>query len=106
MTTQDQQRTAALGRAQAGLSTANYAAILDGFADRGIYDAEPRVNVFSYNAWQALGRQVQKGQKGVKITTWIACKTKDPNPETGKRDKYKRRKTVAVFHISQTERKS
>ncbi len=106
MTTQNEQRTEALERAQAGLSSANYAAILDGFAARGIYDAEPRVNVFSYGAWQALGRQVQKGQHGVKITTWIVCKSKDPDPDTGKREKYKRRRTVAVFHISQTEQKT
>ena len=105
MTTANEQRAEALGRAQAGLSTANYAAILDCFADRGIYDAEPRVNVFTYGAWQALGRQVQKGQRGVKIHTWIVCKAKDTDPGTGELATYKRRKTVAVFHISQTERK-
>ena len=103
MTTKAEQQAEALGRATAGLSTANYSAILDGFAERGIYDAEPRSNVFTYNAWQELGRQVSKGQKGVKIHTWIACKSKaDSN---GERDSYKRRKTVAVFHISQTEAK-
>ncbi len=105
MTTANEQRAESLSRAQAGLSTANYAAILDGFADRGIHDAEPRVNVFTYNAWQALGRQVQKGQKGVKIHTWITCHAKETDTD-GERETYKRRKTVAVFHISQTERKS
>ena len=104
MTATNEQQTEALGRAQAGLSSANYAAILDGFADRGIYDAEPRVNVFTYQAWQALGRQVQKGQRGVKITTWIQCQAKETDTD-GERETYKRRKTVAVFHISQTERK-
>jgi len=104
MTSTAEQQAEALARAAGGLSTANYAAILDGFAERGIYDAEPRANVFTYNAWQELGRQVQKGQKGVKIHTWIACKSKpDAN---GERESYKRRKTVAVFHISQTEAKT
>ena len=103
MTSTAEQNAEALGRAQAGLSTANYAAILDGFAERGINDAEPRVNVFTYNAWQELGRQVSKGQRGVKITTWIVCKSK--RDHNGERDTYKRRKTVAVFHISQTEAK-
>ncbi len=103
MNSKAEQQAEALGRAQGGISTANYAAILDGFAERGIYDAEPRSNVFTYNAWQELGRQVQKGQKGVKIHTWIQCKRKpDAN---GERDSYKRRKVVAVFHISQTEPK-
>ena len=104
MTSTAEQNTEALGRAQAGLSTANYAAILDGFAERGISDAEPRVNVFTYNAWQELGRQVSKGQRGVKIHPWIVCKSKPD--ASGERDTYKRRKTVAVFHISQTERKT
>lgn len=104
MTTTEQQ-TEALSRAQGGLSTANYAAILDGFEARGILDAQPRVNVFSYGAWQAQGRQVSKGEHGIKITTWINCKSKENDPTTGEPSTYKRRKTVAVFHISQTEAK-
>ena len=103
MTVKAEQQADALNRAQTGLSSANYAAILEGFADRGIYDAEPRVNVFTYNAWQELGRQVQKGQRGVKITTWIQCQSKPD--ASGEREGYRRRKAVAVFHISQTEAK-
>ena len=95
-----------LARAVGGLSSANYAAILEGFAERGIYDAEPRQNVFTYNAWQELGRQVMKGQRGIKIHTWIVCQAKkSERQDAGERDTYKRRKTVAVFHISQTEAK-
>ena len=104
MTATSEQQTEALERAQGGLSTTNYAAILDGFEARGILDAQPRVNVFSYGAWQAQGRQVSKGQHGIKITTWIQCKTKDTDAN-GEHGTYKRRKTVAVFHISQTEPK-
>lgn len=54
----------------------------------------------------ALGRQVQKGQRGVKIHTWIVCKTKDDDAKKNEAGTYKRRRTVSVFHISQTERKS
>ncbi len=95
--TKDEQQTEALGRATNGQSTANYDAILQGFADKGIHDAEPRQNVFTYAAWQKLGRQVQKGQHGVKINTWILCRKKN-SEET-----YKRPKRVTVFHVSQTE---
>ena len=41
MTTKSEQQAEALGRAAGGLSTANYAAILEGFADRGINDRVP-----------------------------------------------------------------
>lgn len=103
MTTKAEQTAEALNRAVGGISTANYMTILEQFAERGIYDAEPRQNVFTYAAWQELGRQVRKGQHGVKIRTWINCKSKpDAN---GERETYKRPKTVAVFHISQTEAK-
>ena len=97
MTTKQEQQTEALDRATSGQSTANYDAILSEFAERGIHDAEPRQNVFTYAAWQKLGRQVQKGQHGVKINTWILCRKK------GSEETYKRPKSVAVFHISQTE---
>lgn len=101
MTTKTETQAEALARAKGGISTANYAAIAEGFAERGIYDAMPRVNVFTYNAWKALGRQVMKGQHGVKIRTWIVCQSKKTDAE-GNRETYKRPKTVTVFHKSQT----
>jgi hypothetical protein len=56
----------------------------------------PRVNVFSYNAWKANGRQVRKGEHGVKCLTFIT--------KTGKNGREERRPwTVTVFHVSQTE---
>ena len=88
-----------LNRAKNGDSLANYQAILQGFADKGIpaNDIIPRENVFTYNAWKALGRQVNKGEHGVKVVTWIDAKDKI----TGLPTKLCRSSTV--FHVSQTE---
>ena len=51
----------ALSRAQSGQSLTNFPTILEGFMARGIAEAEilPRVNVFTYRAWKAKGRQVR-----------------------------------------------
>ena len=95
----------ALGRARGGMSTANYSAIFSGFAAMGVPESEivPRQNVFTYRAWQALGRQVRRGERGVSVTTWVPMTRK--NRETGKREDIGRRpKTATVFHISQTDR--
>ncbi len=102
MTATAEQQSEALSRATNGESLLNYPAILEGFAAKGITDAEPRVNVFTYNAWKAKGRQVLKGEHGVKVVTWIACKSKDIDPKTGERKQFKRPKSATVFHISQT----
>jgi hypothetical protein len=87
----------ALARATQHDSMSNYPAIFAGFAAKGIpsEQIEPRVNVFTFNAWQQLGRIVEKGQTGVRITTWVQM---DKDGET-----FKRPKTVSVFHISQTK---
>ena len=87
----------ALSRAINGESVLNYPAILEGFAAKGIDDVEPRVNVFTYHAWRAKGRQVRKGEHGVKVVTWITGTDK----ETGEETKYPKRTTV--FHVSQTD---
>jgi|GEM_PF-3719912 len=89
----------ALGRALHNVSFFNYASIVYGFAWKGIEHSEviPRENVFTYNAWLALGRQVQKGEKGVKISTMKIGEDK----KTG--ETYKFFGSVTVFHISQTK---
>ena len=97
MTATAEQQSEALSRATNGESFLNYPAIIDGFAAKGIEDAEPRINVFTYNAWKAKGRQVRKGEHGVKILTWITSTDKD----TGKEKQYP--KNTTVFHISQTD---
>ena len=87
-----------LQRAKNGDSLLNIPNIMQGFAAKGISanDIIPRVNVFTYNAWKALGRQVNKGEHGVKVVTWIETTDK----ETGLPTKLCRSSTV--FHISQT----
>jgi hypothetical protein len=92
----------ALNRAQQFDTMTNYPAIYRGFLDKGIPedDIQPRVNIFRYKAWKALGRVVRRGEKGVRILTYIPIKTKDAAGEvtvTGRRPW-----TVTVFHVSQT----
>ena len=100
-TSQIQQQ--ALTNATTQNSESNYDAIFEGFIEKGISEEDiiPRENVFTYNAWKALSRQVKKGEHGVKITTWIPCKKKDK--KTGKEEKFMRPKNTTVFHISQTQ---
>jgi len=77
-------------------------------------DIRPRENVFTYEAWKALGRHVRKGQHGVKVVTFITTeshKSREPQTETldsmeaqpKRTAKYSRPWTTAVFHVSQTE---
>jgi hypothetical protein len=93
----EQQQRDSLNRAETGKSRANYPAIFDGFEAKGIpaADIQPRVNVFTYNAWQAKGRQVRRGEKSVHVVTWIPS---DDTPEATKRPV-----KSCVFHISQTD---
>ncbi len=92
----------ALSRAVAGQKLTNYPAIFDGFLEKGIPAAEirPRENVFTFNAWKALGRTVRKGEHGVKVVTVIECTKKLGDnielPVTKPR-------TTTVFHVSQTD---
>lgn len=89
----------ALARATNSQSFLNYHPIFAGFQAKGIApeDIRPRENIFTFNAWRALGRTVKKGEHGVKITTWITAEDKT----TG--EPYKRATYTTVFHISQTE---
>ena len=93
----------ALNRARGSLSVANFPAIFQGFADKGIAedDIEPRVNVLTFQAWKALGRTVKKGEHGVRVVTWLAHEKKNDDGEvTGT---YRRPKAATVFHVSQTK---
>jgi hypothetical protein len=95
----------ALANARAERSFANYPAIVNGFIEKGIPvdDITPRVNVFTYNAWLALGRQVRAGEKGVKIVTVVAAKGKRSDDNEGANKGFNMPRTVAVFHVSQTD---
>ena len=98
----------ALNRAKHNTSLTNYPAIFQGFIAMGIDEMEiiPRENVFTFQAWKALGRQVCKGQHGVKVTTYIPMNVKDDTNKGELPNKSKRvvaRRMTTVFHISQTK---
>ena len=100
-------QTEALTRAVTGQSLSNYPQIFRGFMAKGIAESDilPRENVFTYHAWRALGRQVRKGEKGVRVVTFIQRERKTKDADTGetKVQTYSVPRTVSVFHISQTD---
>jgi hypothetical protein len=103
-TTTFRSNSEALSRATTGLSMSNYPTIYGGFMEKGIPESEikPRENVFTYNAWRALGRQVRRGEHGVKVLTFIDCQKRDE--ETGQlKERFRRPFSTTVFHISQTD---
>ena len=93
----------ALSRAVSGQSWGNYTAIYQGFMARGIPESEikPRENVFTFQAWRALGRTVRKGEHGIKVCTFIQCEKEDK--ESGEKKAFRRPWATTVFHVSQTE---
>ena len=94
----------ALTRATTGISLTNYPTIYSGFMDKGIPESEikPRENVFTYNAWRALGRQVRRGEHGVKVLTFVDCQKRDE--QTGElKEPFRRPFSTTVFHVSQTD---
>ena len=98
-------RREALARAVSGQSFSNFPAIFQGFAAKGIPESEikPRENVFTFEAWKALGRVVRRGEHGVKVVTFIDCPSKETDKDTGERKMIRRPWTTTVFHVSQTE---
>ena len=98
-------RREALMRAVSGQTMSNYPAIFQGFIAKGIPESEirPRENVFTFEAWKALGRYVRKGEHGVKVVTFIETKSKEVDQDTGEAKIIRRPWATTVFHISQTE---
>ena len=98
-----EQQRQALEKAITGQSLANYGAIYEGFEAMGIpaLEIKPRENVFTFNAWKAVGRAVRKGQHGVKVVTVV--KRERANTETGEMEISSYPITTTVFHISQTD---
>jgi hypothetical protein len=78
-------RREALSRATFGQSCSNFPAIFAGFAAKGIPEEKikPRENVFTFEAWNALGRVVRHGEHGVKVATFIDSKSKEVDQDTG-----------------------
>jgi len=96
-----------LSRAVNGVTGSNYPAIIHGLVQKGIpqHDIQPRENVFTYNAWKALGRHVKKGEHGVRVVTFIQTDKTEIDKATG--EEVKRHSSypssTTVFHITQTE---
>ena len=93
----------ALLSAVSGQSAMNYATIFEGFAAKGIAadEIKPRENVFTFNAWLALGRCVKKGEHGVKVCTFIPASKTDT--DTGEITSYRAPRSTTVFHETQTK---
>jgi len=104
----NERQAESLSRAISGRSLSNYPAIITGFMDRGIPEDQirPRENVFTYNAWKALGRQVRKGEHGVKVLTFVDMDKTEKDSETGKTEvkHFSRPRSTTVFHITQTDK--
>jgi antirestriction protein ArdC len=101
----EEAREEALTRAVSGQTMSNYPAIYQGFIAKGIPESEirPRENVFTFNAWRALGRTVRRGEHGVKVLTFIERASKETDQDTGERKTIRRPWTTTVFHVSQTD---
>src|SRR5438093_12109993 len=111
----EQVQQEALSRAASGQSLSNWPAIIHGFAAKGIpeSDIRPRENVFTYHAWRALGRQVRRGEHGVKVVTFVttehgaAAPADDAGGDTATPERRaargRRPWTATVFHVSQTD---
>lgn len=99
----------ALSRARCGMSAANYETIIREFMARGIPAADiiPRVNVLTYHAWRAVGRQVRRGEHGVSVLSFIPLEKSEERKTEEATGKKRRRNSLAVtatvFHISQTD---
>lgn len=87
-----------------GESLSNYPLIFDGFKAKGIDpdDIKPRENVFTYHAWRELGRQVSRGEHGVRICTWILVGETEDTQTGEKKPGYRKPHYTTVFHVSQT----
>ena len=82
--------------------------------DAGDPNPQARVNILTYAAWRALGRQVRKGEHGRKLETWIPIGDKpiaddvpaDDESTSKPRWRSMRRKLTTVFHEAQRIRSS
>ena len=109
----EQVQQEALSRATGGEALTNWPAIFAGFTAKGIpeSDIRPRENVLTYHAWRALGRQVRRGEHGVKVVTFVPASGRDridghddaDTERPAKRRGGSRPWSATVFHISQTD---
>ena len=71
-----------------------HAMILAGAAQDNGCSCQAYQDWFTYRRWQAQGMQVQKGEHGVKLTTWVTFEREDSQ---GKVTVHKRPKGTTVF---------
>ena len=90
----------ALSRAQNGMSK-NDTFVFMYFTGQGLADVRPRENILTYDAWQAKGRQVRKGEHGCKVA--VIIETEKEDKATGEKTRHRRPWSTAVFHESQTD---
>jgi antirestriction protein ArdC len=91
------EKLAAKIQEQTGQDSKNIKTVLVEFCARGVdlKQIKPNVNVLTYKKWRDKGRQVRKGEHGVKIIVMIE------NSDNKKANRVPRKTTV--FHISQTD---
>ncbi len=112
----EQMQQEALSRAASGQSLGNWTTIFAGFMAKGIPEADirPRENVFTYHAWRALGRQVRRGEHGVRVVTFISIDRDSAAPDAGqsapadaapqtRKVRGRQPWSATVFHVSQTD---
>ena len=101
---------AALQRIQTGQFGGNDVLVIEAFADAGIppEEVDPRNNVLTFNAWEALNRRVAKGAISVRVTVWMPIDGKGKAGEGEKQDDGKpaprgmRPRSARLFHEWQT----
>lgn len=108
MQTKQEKQCEALERGRRYRVGGNDLRVITEFQGRGMnpHDIEtfgPDQNVWTYDAWQALGRQVRKGEKSVRITVYGSYESKERNEKTGEPIIKSCRSTACLFHITQTD---
>lgn len=98
----------ALERGRRMMPNGNDMAALMEFTTRGIPAGDietfgPGQNVRTYRAWRALGRQVRKGEKSVRLTVWRPIGEDRVDDDGKTHPAPKRPCSACVFHISQTD---
>lgn len=80
----------------------NIPIVFEGFLKMGIPldDIKPKVNVLTYEAWQEKGRQVRKGEKGIKIMVFRRGLVTN---KAGKTSEKTLPRWTTVFHETQTD---
>jgi len=93
----------ALNRIQSNPSVANFSAVYAAFAEKGIPmdNIKPKENVLTFTAWKAKGRCVKKGEKGVKVVSWIEIEGKPA--KQGEKTTRKQPIRACLFHVTQTK---